>query len=74
MADDGVVPANRASSRQEVQRDHPRVDIVFRLWQCDNENHGWREGPPQTLLLSSIGWLAFALPVRQCRTKRITVS
>jgi hypothetical protein len=55
MADDRVVPANRTSSRQEVQRDHPRVDIVFSLWQCDNENHGWREGPPQTLLLSSIG-------------------
>jgi len=26
----------------------PRVDLVFRLWQCDKENHGWREGPPQT--------------------------
>jgi hypothetical protein len=70
MTDDRVVPANRASSRQEVQWDHPRVDIVFRFWQSDNENHDWREGPPRTLLLSSIGWLAFALPVRQCRTKK----
>ena len=25
----------------------PRVDVVFRLWQCDKENHGWREGPPR---------------------------
>ena len=25
----------------------PRVDVVFRLWQCDKENHGWCEGPPR---------------------------
>jgi hypothetical protein len=25
----------------------PRVDVVFRSWQCDKENHGWREGPPR---------------------------
>jgi hypothetical protein len=22
----------------------PRVDVVFRLWQCDKDNHAWREG------------------------------
>ncbi|HXM44801.1 MAG TPA: hypothetical protein VN924_26430 [Bryobacteraceae bacterium] len=22
----------------------PRVGLVFWLWQCDKENHGWREG------------------------------
>jgi hypothetical protein len=27
----------------------PRVDVVFRLWQCDKENHGWRGGPPLTV-------------------------
>jgi len=27
----------------------PRDDVVFRLWQCDKENHGWREGPPLTV-------------------------
>jgi|NGEPerStandDraft_6_1074524.scaffolds.fasta_scaffold286041_1 hypothetical protein len=48
----------------------PRVDIVFRLWQCDKENHGWREGPPQTVLPSSIRWLAFTLLVSQRRTKK----
>ena len=48
----------------------PRVDLVFRLWQCDKENHGWREGPPQTVLPSSIGWLAFTLLVSQRRTKK----
>jgi hypothetical protein len=21
-----------------------RIDVVFRLWQCDKKNHGWREG------------------------------
>ena len=44
MADDRVVPANWTLPRQEVQRDHPRVDVVFHFWQCDKENHGWREG------------------------------
>src|SRR5262249_20748028 len=24
----------------------PRIGLVFWLWQCDKENHGWREGPP----------------------------
>jgi len=27
----------------------PRVDVVFLLWQCDKENHGWREGRPLTV-------------------------
>jgi len=27
----------------------PRVDVVFRLWQCDKKNQGWREGPPLTV-------------------------
>src|ERR1017187_3059706 len=44
MANDRVVPANRTLPRQEVQWDHPRVDVVFHFWQCDKENHGWREG------------------------------
>ena len=44
MADDREALANRTLPRQEVQWDHPRVEVVFRLWQCDKENHGWREG------------------------------
>ena len=32
----------------------PRVNVVFHLWQCDKENHGWREGPPLT-----VSWLEF---------------
>jgi hypothetical protein len=27
----------------------PRLNVVFRLGQCDKENHGWREGPPLTV-------------------------
>jgi len=27
----------------------PRLNVVFRLWQCDKQNHGWREGPPLTV-------------------------
>ena len=30
----------------------PRVDAVFCFWQCDKENHGWREGPPRPSLAS----------------------
>jgi hypothetical protein len=31
----------------------PRIDVVFRFGQCDKENHGWREGPPLTVLCES---------------------
>src|SRR5690242_17820949 len=27
----------------------PRIELVFRFGQCDNENHGWCEGPPPTV-------------------------
>ena len=72
MADDRVVPANRTSPRQEVQWDHPGVDVVFRLWQCDKENHGWREGPPVTVLCQSSrsAGRAFTLRLNQLRTKK----
>jgi len=40
----------------------PRVDVVFRLWQCDKENHGWREGPPLTVLWQSVDLLAGPSP------------
>jgi hypothetical protein len=32
----------------------PRIGLVFGLWRCDKENHGWREGPPLT-----VSWLEF---------------
>src|SRR6059036_149343 len=72
MADDRVVPANRTSPRQEVQWDHPRLDVVLRLWQCDKENHGWREGPPVTVLCQSFrsAGRAFTLRQSQFRTKK----
>jgi hypothetical protein len=40
----------------------PRVDVVFGLWQCDKENHGWREGPPETVLRQSLDLLAGPSP------------
>jgi hypothetical protein len=40
----------------------PRVDVVFLLWQCDKENHGWREGPPLTVLCESSDLLAGPSP------------
>jgi hypothetical protein len=62
MANNRVVPATWTSPRQEVQWDHPRVDVVFRLWQCDKENHGWREGPPVTVLCQVFDPLAGPSP------------
>src|ERR1039457_5171064 len=46
-----ALAGDRTLPRQEVQRDH-RVDVVFRLWQCDKDNQGWREGPPRPSLPS----------------------
>src|SRR5260370_22035901 len=40
----------------------PGVDVVFRLWQCDKENHGWREGPPLTAPWQSFDLLAGPSP------------
>ncbi len=50
----------------------PRNDVVFRFWQCDKENHGWREGPPMTLPCQSFDLLAGPSPSRrnQLRTKK----
>ena len=50
----------------------PRDDVVFRLRQCDKENHGWREGPPLTGSCQSFDLLAGPSPSRQnqLRTKK----
>jgi hypothetical protein len=50
----------------------PRNAVVFRLWQCDKENHGWREGPPLTVPCQSFDLLAGPSPSRQnqLRTKK----
>ena len=45
----------------------PRVDVVFRLRQCDKENHGWREGPPLTVACKRFDLLAGPSPSRQNR-------
>jgi hypothetical protein len=62
MADNSVVNTDGASPRQEIQRDHPRVDVVFRLRQCDKDNQGWREGPPLTVACQSLDPLAGPSP------------
>ena len=50
----------------------PRLDVVFCFWQCDKENHGWREGPPVTVLCQSFrsAGRAFTLRLNQIRTKK----
>ena len=42
----------------------PRLDVAFRFWECDKENHGGREGPPLVLSarIAPAG-RAFTLPV-----------
>jgi hypothetical protein len=49
----------------------PRLNVVFRLWQWDKENHGWREGPPLTApgKVRSAGQ-AFTLQQSQIPTKK----
>jgi hypothetical protein len=43
----------------------PRLDLVFRRWQCDKENHGWREGPPLTVpCQDSICWRGLHPPAK----------
>jgi hypothetical protein len=49
MANDRVVPAKSDIAAARGPVGSPRVDVVFRLWQCDKKNHGWREGPPLTV-------------------------
>ena len=50
----------------------PRDDVVFRLWQCDKENHGWREGPPLTVPAKvSICWSGLHPPAKSVSNKRI---
>jgi hypothetical protein len=72
MADDGVVAAPRTASREQRQRErfHPGVGLVLLLWQCDKENHGWREGPPLTALP---GWIREGpSPSRHIKRKKNT--
>src|SRR5260370_40881119 len=47
VADDGVVFGKPDSAAAEVPGGLPRIDVVFRIGQCDKENHGWCEGPPR---------------------------
>src|SRR5262245_3057037 len=49
VADDRPVMAERAQPWQYAERNHPGSGFVLCLWQCDKENHGWREGPPLRL-------------------------
>ena len=50
VADDGVVcrKADTAAAAG-ASGTSPRIGVVFGLWQCDKENHGWREGLPLTV-------------------------
>jgi len=47
----------------------PRIDLVFRFWQCDKKNHGWREGPPVTVACQSFDLLSGPSPSRQNQTR-----
>jgi hypothetical protein len=53
VTDDRLVTAERASPRQQMQRNRGR-GLVFSFGQCDKENHGWREGLPLKRTLPGI--------------------
>ena len=61
VTDDRTLVTKWAQPRQQFQRDlgHTGVSLVFRFWQCDKQNHGWRESRWQRLLPGSTEWLAF---------------
>jgi len=66
VPDDGVTLASRTPSWQKVQR-----DIVFRVKQCDKENHGWREGPPLNVpCQSSVCWPGLHPPGKSVSNKK----
>jgi hypothetical protein len=55
----------------------PRLDVVFRVRQCDKENHGWREGLPLTVALPKFRSAGRPSPSRQSQIqtkKRILLS
>src|SRR5262245_6885977 len=54
----------------------PRLDVVFCSWQCDKQNHGWREGPAVTVLCQSFrsAGRAFTLRLNQLERKKNTAS
>ena len=54
----------------------PRLVIVFRRWECDKENHGWREGPPLSLAWKRFDLLAGPSPSGKISSneKRILLS
>jgi hypothetical protein len=43
----------------------PRLRLVFRIGQCDNQNHGWCEGPAADRRLQSFDLLAGPSPSQQ---------
>ena len=63
VADDRVAAAERTLPRQLRQADpgYPGSALSSIHWQCDKENHGWREGLPLVLPPSSSRRLAFTL-------------
>ena len=57
VTDDRGVAGKRDIAAAGAPAESPRLDVVFRFWQCDKENHGWREGPPLTVACQvSICW------------------
>ena len=78
VADDGSVAADRAPSRQQVQRDRRRagIGLAFRLGQCDKKNQGWREGLPLITTLPGYGFVGRPSPSRQINPneKRLLLS
>jgi len=59
VADDRAIAAASTFARQLRERD---LGLVFCLWQCDKENHGWSEGPTVTVSCQSFDLLVGPSP------------
>ena len=75
MANDRMVPANRTSPRQQVQRDHPGSTLSFASGsEIKRITAGVKAGPDRRCQVS-IWWLAFTLQVKSVpNEKRISRS
>ena len=69
MPDDRLLTAEWTSPGEQMQRDRG-LGLALRLWQCDKENHGWREGLPLKRTLPGIDLVTgLHPPGKSVRTK-----
>jgi hypothetical protein len=58
VTDDRVVTTKAGTAAVTDPTALPRLNLVFRVWQCDKENHCWCEGPPLPIAYKRFDLLA----------------